>query len=138
MYKMVWYEDEEPGDRPKVKVAGKKSTWPGKKEVYRLNHFERDIIQLEGEPKPKGGTRLLKPVISRGQLMPGSMPPLSEIWEFAQRNLQRLPEEYHALIAEKPYPVELSEKLKALRQRAIQHYGGGDELLEGGEEALLG
>jgi nicotinate phosphoribosyltransferase len=77
VYKMVWYEDDEPGDRPKVKVAGKKSTWPGKKEVYRINGFVRDIIQLESETKPKGGQRLLKPVIIAGQSLPGSSPPLS-------------------------------------------------------------
>jgi nicotinate phosphoribosyltransferase len=137
VYKMVWYEDDKPGERPKIKVAGKKSTWPGKKEIYRINGFARDVIQLETEPRPKGGQRLLRPVIAAGQCLPGSSPPLSEIWEFAQSNLRKLPEEYHVLVCDNPYLVEVSEGLKSIRQQALQHYGGGDELLEDGEEALL-
>ena len=122
VYKMVWYEDERPVDRAKIKLAGEKSTWPGKKEVYRIGSFESDIIQLQDEPPPPRGTRLLKPVIVGGQLQPGAMPPLSEIWELAQRNLHLLPEEYHSLIARKPYPVARSEALLALRQQAMERY----------------
>jgi nicotinate phosphoribosyltransferase len=138
VYKMVWYEDDKPGDRPKIKVAGKKSTWPGKKEVYRINGFARDVIQLDSEPRPRGGQRLLRPVITAGQCLPGSSPPPSEIWEFAQASLRQLPEEYHVLVCDEPYPVEVSEGLKALRQQALQHYAGGDEILENDEDAPLG
>src|SRR5438067_9807869 len=35
VYKEVWLVDEEGNEFPKVKIAGAKSTWPGKKEVYR-------------------------------------------------------------------------------------------------------
>ncbi len=137
VYKMVWYEDEQKAERPKIKLAGEKSTWPGKKEVYRIGRFERDIIQLEGEPKPVGGSRLLKPVISDGQLLPGAVPPLSEIWEFAQRNLQQMPEQYHNLIAQEAYPVERGAGLLALRKQAMERYGG-DESGETGEETSIG
>ncbi|MGE5619710.1 MAG: nicotinate phosphoribosyltransferase [Sphingomonadaceae bacterium] len=137
VYKMVWYEDEESADRPKIKLAGEKSTWPGKKEVYRIGRFERDIIQLESEKPPAGGTRLLKPVIQNGQILPGAVPPLSEIWELAQRNLMQLPAEYHALIAEKPYPVERSQELQALRQKAMTRYGT-EIPAENGGESLIG
>jgi nicotinate phosphoribosyltransferase len=132
VYKMSYYEDKEAVDRPKIKLAGEKSTWPGKKEVYRIGRYERDVIQLAQEPKPDGSTRMLKPVVQDGQLLPGSVPPLSEIWELAQRNLQQLPEEYAALISKKPYPVDRSPGLLALRHQAIQRYGG-QELPEDGD-----
>jgi nicotinate phosphoribosyltransferase len=123
-YKEVWYEDQEQADRPKIKLAEEKSTWPGKKEVYRVGDFEEDIIQLETEPKPERSTRLLRPVIRDGRLLPGSLPPLSEIWELAQRNLKLLPEPYQELVATKPYPVRFGEGLKRLREQAAAQYGG--------------
>lgn len=138
VYKMVWYEDEESADRPKIKLAGEKSTWPGKKEVYRIGRFERDIIQLENEPKPANGNRLLKPVIRNGMVLPGAVPPLSEIWELAQRNLQQMPLEHHALIAEKPYPVKRSDGLQALRKKAMERYGGEEIPENGNGESLIG
>ncbi len=137
VYKMVWYEDEKASDRPKIKTAGEKSTWPGKKEVYRIGRFERDIIQLEDEPKPENSARVLKPVIREGQILPGAVPPLSEIWELAQRNLQQLPEQYHALIATKPYPVKRSDKLRSLRKQAMEHYGPNGET-ENGDDGSIG
>lgn len=125
VYKEVWYDDGGPGLDAKIKVAGEKSTWPGRKEVYRIGAFEGDVIQLDDEPKPARSVRLLRPVIRDGQLLPGSTPPLSEIWEFAQRNLRLLPEEYHALIADEPYPVRFSESLQALRRQVIAHHLDG-------------
>ncbi|CAA9545862.1 MAG: Nicotinate phosphoribosyltransferase, partial [uncultured Thermomicrobiales bacterium] len=53
VYKEVWYEEGGLGE-PKIKVAGEKSTWPGRKEVYRIGAFERDWIGLENEPPPPG------------------------------------------------------------------------------------
>jgi nicotinate phosphoribosyltransferase len=55
-----------------------------------------------------------------GEMIPGSLPPLSEIRELAQQNLQQLPAAYRALCAEAPYPVRFSEGLQALRKQAIQ------------------
>lgn len=122
VYKQVFFVDER-GEHPKIKVAAEKSTWPGKKEVFRVGQFEEDVIQLEHEPKPAGSERLLKPVVVGGSIVPGSLPPLSEVWEFAQTNLRHLPEEYHALICQKPYPVRLSKQLQALRKRTQEGQG---------------
>ena len=44
VYKEVWLIDEEGNEFPKVKIAGAKSTWPGKKEVYRHHNWEEDVI----------------------------------------------------------------------------------------------
>ncbi|MDQ2904638.1 MAG: nicotinate phosphoribosyltransferase [Chloroflexota bacterium] len=120
VYKEVWYVDEAGTEYPKVKIAGEKSTWPGKKEIYRHPHWEEDIVQLAHEPHPSGYSRLLKPVMRNGEMIPGSLPPLSEIRELAQQNLQALPERYRVLTPEQPYPVRFSEGLQALRMQAAQ------------------
>ena len=123
VYKEVFCVDER-GPHPKVKVAGDKSTWPGVKEVYRLGTFESDVIQLADEPKPPGSERLLKPVVLEGEVVPGSLPPLSEIWELAQSNLRRLPEEYRQLVSPKPYPVRMSAGICRMRETAIAEQRG--------------
>lgn len=118
VYKEAWYVDGDAVEHPKLKVAGIKTTWPGRKEVYRHPAWEEDVIQLEGEPAPVGYTRLLRPVMRGGRLVPGSLPPLSEVWELAQANLAKLPERYRALIAEEPYPVRFSDGIQRLRDEA--------------------
>jgi nicotinate phosphoribosyltransferase len=123
VYKEVFTQDER-GGHAKVKVAGDKSTWPGIKEVYRLGSFASDIIQLADEPKPASSERLLKPVVLNGEVVSGSLPPLSEIWEFAQANLRRLPDEYRQLVSPRPYPVQISTAIKRMRDRAIADQRG--------------
>jgi nicotinate phosphoribosyltransferase len=120
VYKLVNYEAEDGLEQPKIKVAAEKSTWPGRKEVYRLGHFEHDVIQLQAEPRPHGpAERLLKPVVKSGKVVPGSLPPLSEIAELAQKNLRALPEQYRALRPAQPYPVKFSPGLRELREAAL-------------------
>ena len=120
VYKEVWYVDENGTEYPKVKIAGPKSTLPGKKEIYRHPQWEEDIIQLAHEPRPDNYHRLLRPVMRNGEMIPGSLPPLSEIRELAQQNLRLLPEQYRALSVEQPYPVHFSEGLQSLRKQALQ------------------
>lgn len=120
VYKEVWYVDEAGTEYPKLKVAGAKSTWPGKKEIYRHPQWQEDIIQLAHEPRPENYQRLLRPVMRNGEMIPGSLPPLSEIRELAQQNLSQLPALYRALSVDTPYPVRMSEGLQALRKQAIQ------------------
>src|SRR3989441_442575 len=120
VYKEVWYVDETGTEYPKVKIAGPKTTWPGKKEIYRHPQWEEDIIQLAHEPRPNDYHRLLRPVMRNGEMIPGSLPPLSEIRELAQQNLKMLPSRYRALSVEGPYPVRFSEGLQALRKQAEQ------------------
>src|SRR5262249_6560957 len=118
VYKQVLYVDER-GEHPKVKVAGDKSTWPGKKEVYRVGTYEEDLIALADEPKPERSERLLRPVVIDGDVVPGSLPPRSESWASAAGILRKLPDRYHALIAAQPYPVHVSPRLRQLRDRTV-------------------
>ncbi|HEX2516534.1 MAG TPA: nicotinate phosphoribosyltransferase [Chloroflexota bacterium] len=124
VYKEVAYVDEDGQERPRIKLAGEKSTWPGRKEVYRLGRYEGDVIQLASEPPPPGGARLLKPVVRGGEVLAGSTPPLSEIWELAQQNLAALPEPWKALRPAQRYPVRFSDELQALRREAAEAAGG--------------
>ncbi|MGI9146323.1 MAG: nicotinate phosphoribosyltransferase [Chloroflexota bacterium] len=130
VYKEVFCVDER-GGHAKVKVAGDKSTWPGIKEVYRIGHFVEDVIQLADEPKPAGSERLLKPVVLQGEVVPGSLPPLSEIWEFAQSNLRRLPDKHRQLEQPARYPVSLSEGIRRMRDRAIAEQRGSPDIQPG-------
>lgn len=123
VYKEVWYVAADGTEHPKLKLAGDKTTWPGRKEVYRHPHWEEDVVQLAAEPAPSGYTRLLRPVMRAGRVVPGSLPPLSEIWELAQANLRGLPDQYRALSVTTPYPVRFSEALQALRAEAVQASG---------------
>lgn len=125
VYKEVWYQDPDGGERAKIKIAGPKTTVPGRKEVYRVGRFEEDIIQLADEPKPANSSRLLKPIVRGGEFLPGSVPPLSEIWEFAQTNLRLLPDVYKQLTGAPTYPVRLSPALRALQQEARQDHESG-------------
>jgi nicotinate phosphoribosyltransferase len=129
VYKEVFYVDDH-GQHPKVKVAGEKSTWPGVKEVYRIGSFEEDSVQLADEPKPERGERLLKPVVLGGEVVPGSLPPLSEIWEFAQTNLRHLPEQYRQLLPACAYPVRISPGIRNLRELALAEQSPKDEKIE--------
>src|SRR5215218_921814 len=124
VYKNVAYVDESGATIPKVKIAGDKTTLPGAKEVYRVGAHAEDVIQLADEPAIPGSERLLKPVMRAGRIVPGSLPPLSEIWELASRNLERLPEEYRRMTQPDRYPVRYSEGLLALRDRALVGHDG--------------
>lgn len=119
VYKFSHYVGQDGVKLPKLKVAGEKTTWPGVKEVYRIGNFERDVIALESEPAPQRGRRLLRPVVRDGQILPGSMPPLGEIWEYAQRNLRSLPDKWRQLQVTEDYLVDTSEELEKMRHNTI-------------------
>ncbi|MGH2516026.1 MAG: nicotinate phosphoribosyltransferase [Ktedonobacterales bacterium] len=124
VYKETWYVEDDGNGLPKLKTAGEKSTWPGRKEVFRHPEWQEDLIQLEHEPAPPGYHRLLRPVMRQGHIIPGSLPPLSEVLELAQANLRSLPEQYRALVVEHPYPVRFSESLRRLRSDASDSAAG--------------
>ncbi len=120
VYKEVWYVEDDGTERPKLKMAGDKTTLPGRKEVYRAPDWSEDVVQLAGEVAPPGYTRLLRPVMRQGRIIPGSLPPLGEVWELAQANLHAIPEQYRALKVAQPYPVHFSEALQRLRDEAME------------------
>jgi len=117
VYKLVWYEGA--GDSARIKLAGEKSTWPGRKQVYRIGAFEEDAIQLDDEPAPRDGTPLLHPAIGHGEIVV-DLPPVPEIQARAMANVDALPQRYRTLYAPPPYPVRRSRQLRQLRERISQ------------------
>ena len=114
VYKLTWYAGE--GEQARIKLAGEKSTWPGRKLVYRIGDYAEDVIQLDDEPAPPDGIPLLEPFIRDGQLV-DDLPPLAMTRAAAATNLQALPERYRALRDPAPYPVRRGPGLLALRER---------------------
>ena len=131
VYKLVWYDADadstaDPTEAP-IKVAGPKSTWPGKKQVSRIGVFREDVIHLEDEAPLPDGRSLLEPVLRGGELIPGVLPSLNEIRDRAARNLAALPPEYRAIENPAEYPVRTSDRLREMRERAMQQHGNGVE-----------
>ena len=123
VYKEVAYRQIDGTMYYPVKVAGPKTTWPGKKEVYRVGHFTEDVVCLAEEMAPPSAERLLRPVVLGGRIVPGSLPPISEVWEHAREQLGALPEKYKVLSGAPRYPVRFSERLQALRHEAMAAAG---------------
>lgn len=122
VYKLVWYEGG--GDPAALKRAGEKSTWPGRKQAWRIGAYEEDLIALEDEPPPAHGEPLLEVVVKDGRTVTET-PPLEAIRERARTALEALPERYRALREPPPYPVRHSERLRALRDEALRRRGLG-------------
>ncbi len=117
VYKLVWYEGA--GDPARIKVAGDKSTWPGRKQVARIGAFAEDVIQLEDEPLPAGGEPLLHPVMVDGEQVTPA-PDVMALREIAAQELAALPAPYRQLSGAPSYPVRKSNAVQALRERATQ------------------
>src|ERR671911_21552 len=115
VYKLVWYEGA--GDPARIKLAGEKSTWPGRKLVYRIGAYEEDVIQLDDEQAPPNGTPLLQPAIRDGEIA-ADLPPVSEIQRQALANVRDLSERYRTLHDPARYPVRRSAGILELRERA--------------------
>jgi nicotinamidase-related amidase len=98
-----------------MKLSQTKTTFPGRKQVYRVYNakgkFSKDIMALEGE-KIKG-TPLLIEVMRKGKAI-YSKPTLTRIREFAKRNLAALDAKYKRLVRPAKYPVIISQRLKNL------------------------
>ena len=122
VYKLVWYEGA--GDPARIKLAGEKSTWPGRKLVYRIGEFEEDVIQLDDEPAPDNGAPLLQPAIRDGAIV-ADLPSVQDIQTRALANVRDLPERYRTLHDPARYPVRRSAGILELRERASRLRQGG-------------
>jgi nicotinate phosphoribosyltransferase len=112
-YKLVEY-----ANRPVLKLSTGKSSWPGRKQLFREkdNHgqLQRDIIGLRNEDLP--GERLLQEMMRDGK-MTASYPSLAEMRDLVARELADIPESAKALRQPSRFPVEFSANLKALRDQ---------------------
>src|SRR5215212_4880711 len=102
VYKLVW--DEGVGDPARIKLAGEKSTWPGRKLDYRIGEFEEDVIQLDDEPAPDDGAQLLQLAIHDSAIV-AELPSVEDIQIRARANVRDLPARYRTLHDPARYPV---------------------------------
>lgn len=109
------YKLQEYDGRPKRKRSAGKSTWPGRKQVYReLNDdgtFRHDTLTLEGDPQP--GTPLLVPMMKNGRRIEPS-PPLEQVRKHTAEQLSRLPSNLRRMEQVQAYDVIVSEALRQL------------------------
>jgi nicotinate phosphoribosyltransferase len=107
VYKLV-----ESDGRPVMKLAGDKSTLPGRHQVFRGD--DGDVIGLVGEDVP--GTPLLEPVLRDGRL-DRELPPVAVIRDRAAAHRAALPSPMRALTHPTLLRPRLSPQLTALKER---------------------
>ena len=109
------YKLEEYAGLPRRKRSAGKSTWPGRKQVYRsfdeAGRMCGDVITLETDAQP--GEPLIVPVMAAGRRV-GAPPSLGEIRERVAAGLAALPERLCALGEAAPYPVTVAPALRDL------------------------
>jgi nicotinate phosphoribosyltransferase len=115
------YKLQEYAGVPKRKRSEGKATWPGRKQVWR--RFENaamagDVLTLEDDRElhSSGLEPLIEPVMRGGRRI-GDLPGLAQARERAAAQLQRLPEPLRALRLDTPYPVTVSDVLRALARQ---------------------
>ncbi|WP_042148111.1 nicotinate phosphoribosyltransferase [Paucisalibacillus sp. EB02] len=147
VYKLVAIENEEGELEDTIKISGnpEKLTTPGKKKVYRIinttNHrSEGDYITLENEdPNQEERLKMFHPIhtyISKfvtcfeaielhhtifqdGQLV-YQTPSLTDIQDYAEKQLELLWDEYKRTINPEEYPVDLSTKTWENKMKKIE------------------
>ena len=111
------YKLQEYTGRPRRKRSEGKATWPGRKQAYRSygpdGRMSGDLLTLEGDVQP--GEPLLKPVMRGGRRLAG-LDTLEQVRARARNDLARLPEELRELEPAPPYPVVISDTLKAMAE----------------------
>jgi nicotinate phosphoribosyltransferase len=109
-YKLMEYAGQ-----PRLKKSEGKATWPGRKQVFRSFKGDRmagDVLTLEGDRQE--GTPLIEPVMRGGRRI-GDPARLSDIRNYALRQISGLPEGLKSLTRSSPYPVAVSPALKGLK-----------------------
>ncbi len=112
------YKLQEVGGRPVFKKSAGKATLPGTKQVWRFfegERFVRDLVSCADETI-EGARPLLRPVMRKGELLDPPRP-AAAIRDAVRARLAQLPEALRTLEQAPAYPVEISEKLRALAQR---------------------
>jgi nicotinate phosphoribosyltransferase len=127
VYKLVEVEEQNER-RLAAKFSDAKTTYPGRKQVFRFSdargEYYQDWIALEDEP-PAGGEPLLVPVMRAGQRL-APAPPLAELRERCLASLRRLPAALRQLKPAGEYPVRYSPQLTALQEKVRQRIRQSD------------
>lgn len=113
-YKLVQY-----GSRPILKLSTGKVNLAGEKQVFRRKNpdgrFSEDVIGTRDETM-EDARPLLEPVMKDGKLV-RAHPSLNEIRERFKAGFSALDETHKRLHDPLPYPVKVSDRLKALQDK---------------------
>ncbi len=116
-YKLVEYSG-----RPVLKLSTGKVSSPGRKQIFRFvdgrGRLQRDVIALRNEELPHAEP-LLRKVMEKGEIK-GTYPKLKEIRGNFLQEFDRLDGATRAIRNPAVYPVELSPRLKQLKEEIEQ------------------
>lgn len=113
------YKLQEYAGTPRRKLSPGKSTWPGRKQVWRSFSpdacMTEDIMSTEDDVQP--GEPLIRPVILQGKRV---QPPaaLDEMRSHALEQFANLPEYLRHIATSHAYPVRVSDRLLQLAEQA--------------------
>lgn len=109
------YKLQEYAGQPRRKLSEGKTTWPGKKQIYRnydqKGIMQQDLLTLESD-KP-GGFPLIQQVMENGHCL-NQPEPLSTLRDRTALQLSQLPEALLSLEKTVCYPVNISDQLRQL------------------------
>ena len=109
---------------PRRKRSEGKASWPGRKQVFRRfdadDRMLGDTLTVEGDAA--AGSPLIECVMRNGRRLAPS-PTLTEVRDYARRQLARLPLAHQALAPAPAYPVEVSAALRALADQVDRQRG---------------
>lgn len=112
------YKIQEYAGEPRRKRSAGKSTWPGRKQVYRSQDSEgrlrSDLITLANEKAD--GDALLRCVM-RGGTRVKTSPSLDAVRAYATSELASLPDAMRDPFRQPDYPVEISASLQTLAKK---------------------
>jgi nicotinate phosphoribosyltransferase len=124
VYKLV--ETEHDGQvEYKAKFSEEKVYCPGRKQVFRFTQdgkYHHDVLTRSEEICP-AGEPLLQPLMRKGRRA-SAREATAAIRETVLANLDRLPEQFHALRGAPEYPVQKSEALEQLLEEIRSQYVG--------------
>jgi nicotinate phosphoribosyltransferase len=124
IYKISEITNEEGNFLPTMKLSSRKVTYPGRKQVFRIQdrkgRFIKDILGLDKEDSP--GKSLLIKVVDKGKII-YKCPSLENIRSFAEKNLSRFPDRMKDIDTKYRYPVIISKRLAQLRKKIAGQLG---------------
>ena len=110
------YKLQEYAGKPRRKKSEGKSTWPGRKQIYRFYQTDgimsHDII-TRSEEVINNARPLLESVIRDGKLI-ASIKSLSDMRAYAAKELKSLPNDLKGINKAKPYSVKIAQSLEYL------------------------
>jgi nicotinate phosphoribosyltransferase len=109
------YKLQEYAGLPRRKYSPGKTTWPGRKQVWRRygadGRMAEDILGLEGDEHP--GEPLLALVMREGRRIHPALS-LADVRRHAASEIARLPDALRSLDAGEAYPVRIADGLRRL------------------------